>query len=203
MYKKLLLFIGIPLFVLLLLYLFRISLLQSAADYLICEDLPSKSQIAFALSGAPSERSAKAAEIFKKGYFNKIVCTGENHPQDFRALGVDMTEAELTKLALIKLGVPDSSIELLKEGTSTMEESDAILKYCLEKSLTKIEIISSKFHSRRVRNVFKEKFSEKGIEVKILGASAIGYNELEWWNNEYGLIALNNEYVKLLYYCIK
>jgi len=203
MYKKLLLFIGIPFFVLLLLYFFRISLLQCAAGYLICEDLPSKSQIAFVLSGAPSERSAKAAEIFKKGYFNKIVCTGENHPQDFRALGVDMTEAELTKLALIKLGVPDSSIDLLKEGSSTLEESDAILKYCVEKKINQIEIVSSRFHTRRVRSVFKEKFAEENIEVKIIGAPAVGYEESKWWESEYGLLALNNEYVKLFYYCIK
>ena len=48
-----------------------------------------------------------------------------------------------------------------------------------------------------------EKFFEKGIEVKVIGASAISYSENKWWENEYGLLALNNEYVKLMYYCFK
>ena len=175
----------------------------AVANYLICEDTPSKSQAIFILSGAPTERSLKASELYKNNLCKNLICTGETHPQDFAALGIDVTEAELTKMSLVHLNIPDSLVALLKEGTSTQEEANAILKYCIVKNLTAIAIISSKFHTRRIRNVFKEKFSEKGIEVKILGASAIGYNELEWWNNEYGLIALNNEYVKLLYYCIK
>ena len=203
MYKKLLLFIGIPVFVLLLLFLFRYSLMRGAANFLVCEDSPSQTQIVFVLSGAPQERSLKAKELFKNGFCKKIICTGANHPQDFAALGMDMTEGELTKVALTRLNVPDSLIEVLKEGTSTAEESDAILKYCLEKKINQIEIVSSKFHTRRVRSVFKEKFSEKNIEVKIIGAPAVGYDENKWWDSEYGLIALNNEYVKLFYYLFK
>lgn len=203
MYKKLLLFIGIPVFVLLMLFLFRYSLMRCAANFLICEDAPTQTQIVFVLSGAPQERSMKATELFKNGFCKKIICTGANHPQDFAALGMDMTEGELTKLALTRLNVPDSAIEVLKEGTSTLEESDAILKYCLEKKINQIEIVSSKFHTRRVRSVFKDKFAEKNIEVKIIGASAVGYEENKWWESEYGLLALNNEFVKLFYYAFK
>ncbi len=177
--------------------------MRGAANFLICEDSTAPSQMLFVLSGAPTERSAKATEIYKNGFCKKLVCTGANHPQDFAALGIDLTEAQLTKNALIKLTVPDSAITLLEEGTSTMEESDAILKYCTDKKLNSIQIVSSKFHTRRVRSVFKEKFAEKNIEVKIIGAPSTGYEENKWWESEYGLIALNNEYVKLIYYLFK
>lgn len=177
--------------------------MRGAANFLICEDSPSQAQIIFVLSGAPSERAAKATELYKQGFCKKIVCTGENHPQDFVAMGMDMAESELAKNALMKLNIPDSAITLLEEGTSTMEESDAILKYCIDKKLNSIQIVSSMFHTRRVRNVFKEKFAEKNIEVKIIGAPSVGYQENKWWECEYGLIALNNEYVKLMYYLVK
>ena len=76
MYKKLLLFIGIPVFVLLLLFLFRYSLMRGAANFLVCEDSPSQTQIVFVLSGAPLERSLKGAELFKNGFGEKFICTG-------------------------------------------------------------------------------------------------------------------------------
>ncbi len=177
--------------------------MHGAGNFLVCEDSPSTTEIVFVLSGAPQERSLKAAELFKNGFCKKFICTGANHPQDFTALGMDMTEGELTKLDLTRLGVPDSLIEVLKKGTSTAEESEAILNYCLTEKINQIEIVSSKFHTRRVRSVFKEKFSEKNIEVKIIGAAAISYQENSWWENEYGLLSLNNEYVKLMYYLVK
>ncbi|MFM7234971.1 MAG: hypothetical protein ACKOZM_10295, partial [Flavobacteriales bacterium] len=62
---------------------------------------------------------------------------------------------------------------------------------------------SSAFHLRRVRMVFEDKFFDAGITVHFLGAAPIEYNELNWWNNEEGLIMTNNELVKLLYYMVK
>jgi uncharacterized SAM-binding protein YcdF (DUF218 family) len=186
-----------------MIFLFRYQLMRGAGNFLVRDDAPSNGETIFVLSGAPQERAAKAAELFQKKFCKKIICTGANRPQDFLAMGFDMTEAGITRRALLQLNVPDSCIALLEEGTSTLEESDAVLKYCEEKKLKQIEIVSSKFHTRRVRNVFVEKFSEKNIEVKIIGASAISFDENKWWESEYGLLALNNEYVKLMYYWFK
>lgn len=53
---------------------------------------------------------------------------------------------------------------------------------------------------RRINNVFRPMFREKGIEVVLHGTSSSYYNKMEWWKTEEGLIAINNEYMKLLYY---
>ena len=47
------------------------------------------------------------------------------------------------------------------------------------------------------------KFAQKGIQVSIKGAASSSYSENEWWKSENGLIALNNEYIKLIYYFMK
>lgn len=155
------------------------------------------------LSGGAFDRGNAAALLYKNGDIQQFVCTGKNQSPDLKAFGTDTLESDLTKLQMTKQGVPDSLIYLIKEGTSTLEESEAILTFCKNNSIKEIAIISSKFHTRRVHQVFTQKFKKDKIEVFIYGAPSSVYKELEWWQNEYGLIALNNEYIKQLYYLLK
>ena len=48
-----------------------------------------------------------------------------------------------------------------------------------------------------------EKLKELETELIIHGTGSTRYDEAEWWKKEEGLIMVNNEYVKLLYYELK
>src|SRR6185295_11421396 len=100
-------------------------------------------------------------------------------------------------------GVPDSMVQVVSKGTSTLEESDVVLNFCLENNIHSCIVLSSAFHTRRVRSVFKKKLEEKNIKVIICGAPSTSFHDSSWWENEYGLLAVNNEYVKLVYYALK
>jgi len=78
-----------------------------------------------------------------------------------------------------------------------------ILKYCIDHDIKKTIILSSKFHTLRVRKVFEPVLEKNGIEVIIRGAPSTKYSEHNWWKKEAGLIMVNNEYVKLVYYFFK
>jgi hypothetical protein len=56
---------------------------------------------------------------------------------------------------------------------------------------------------RRVRMVFEDKFEKAGIQINFHGAAPIEYNDLNWWQNEEGMIMTNNELVKIFYYAVK
>jgi uncharacterized SAM-binding protein YcdF (DUF218 family) len=84
-----------------------------------------------------------------------------------------------------------------------MDESNEILTWCKMNNAKHITVISSAFHMRRVRMVFEDKFEKAGIKINFHGAAPIEYNELNWWQNEEGMIMTNNELVKILYYAIK
>ena len=114
-----------------------------------------------------------------------------------------LSESEVTKKFIVENGVDSNYVTALIQATSTKEESAVILNYCKQHQLKKAIVVTSKFHLRRVGMVFKELFEENGIEVILRGAPSSAYNEEEWWNYELGLIMVNNEYVKLLYYLIK
>lgn len=157
----------------------------------------------FVLSGSPVDRGTGAVKIYNNGFIKKIICTGGNKPADFEALGLDYYESQLTKSEIVRSGVPESVVSVINEGTSTKEESDVILNYCRQNNVHSCIILSSDFHTRRVRSVFKKKLEKENIKVIICGAPAQNYNESSWWESEYGMIAVNNEYVKLMYYCLQ
>ncbi len=186
-----------------MLLLFRIPILRAAGNFLIYEDNLKKVSHAFVLSGGPWDRGNEAARIFKKGFADTLVCTGENIPHDFKALGLNMLESEITEKNMLNKGIPKSQIVLLKKGTSTQEESDEILTFCKERSVKSIIVISTDFHTRRIKQVFKKKFEKEGIEVIVWAAPSSSYDAQNWWQSENGLIALNNEYLKQLYYLLK
>ncbi|MCB9257223.1 MAG: YdcF family protein [Chitinophagales bacterium] len=182
---------------------FRYKLLNLAAKGLVATDEIVSLDYAFVLSGGAKDRGSFAAELFQTGSVNHIVCTGANLSPDLESYGINLEESFLTKIQMESLGVPSDNISILPYGTSTIEESDYILNFCLENKLEEIAIISSLFHTRRIALVFMKKFEREGVLVRIYGAASTQYSEKSWWKSEAGLIALNNEYVKLIYYLFK
>jgi uncharacterized SAM-binding protein YcdF (DUF218 family) len=189
--------------VLVLLFLFRTLLLRSMGEFLIYEDNLKKTTYAFVLSGGPWDRGNEAVRIFKRDFADTLVCTGENIPHDFKALGLNMLESEITEKNMLNQGVPKEQILLVKKGTSTKEEADEILAFCESRNVKSIIVLSTDFHTRRIKQVFKKKFEKEGIEVVVRAAPSSKYDALNWWKSEDGLIALNNEYIKQLYYLVK
>jgi uncharacterized SAM-binding protein YcdF (DUF218 family) len=106
----------------------------------------------------------------------------------------------MTVADLRRLHIPDSIITEIRKGTSTKEESDIILNYCLQHHIKKAIVLSSKLHTRRINEVFRKKLKDAGIELIIHGAPSSQYNEMYWWQSEDGLIAVNNEWIKRMYY---
>lgn len=188
---------------LLLLFIFRNQILRSFSNYLVVENPYEYIETAFVLSGGAFDRGNETAILLNENKIGKAICTGENQPPDFKALHIEMLESELTRKNIIAQISDSTKVTLLKIGTSTFEESEAILAFCKAEKLTECVIISSKFHTRRIKNSFKKKFEKEGIKIYITGAASSSYEEDNWWKSENGLIALNNEYIKLLYYLVK
>lgn len=182
-------------------YILRFDILRAFGNYLVEEDELRNSEVIFVLSGGPWDRGNEAAKIFKEGYADTIICTGANIPHNFKALGMSYLEGEITRYNLIRNNnIPDSAVQLIKKGGSTFEESEVILDYCQTNGVEQCIIVSSKFHTKRIDQVFGEKFAASGVNYILRGAASSVYDEQRWWANEYGLIAVNNEYIKIFYY---
>lgn len=181
-------------------YAFRAPILRSVATFLICEDYLQKADAIFILSGGGYDRGNEAAKIFDKGFAPKIICTGGNAMNELCVFNIDTLESDMAQANLYQLGIPDSVIVMIRQGTSTKEEAKIILDYCKQHNFKRIIIVSSKLHTYRVNAVFRKKIKEAGVDLIIRGAPSSRFNEMEWWKTEDGLIAINNEWLKTFYY---
>jgi hypothetical protein len=64
-------------------------------------------------------------------------------------------------------------------------------------------VVSDKYHTNRINYAFRHLYKDAGIELILRGAHSSQYLENLWWASETGLLMVNNEYVKLIYYYIK
>ena len=184
----------------LLLYLFRIPILQGIGSYLIVQDPPGKGELVFVLGGNSVDRGRRAAELYREGKAPKVVCLGANVPGALEAFGIDSTESDLTARIVKMHGVPGPKVRSLDKGTSTWEEGLACLRFCERKRIDTAIVLSDKFHLRRVRYVFEPLFEGTSTHLRFRGASSSAYDESEWWRSERGMLMVNNEYMKLIYY---
>ncbi|MEN9522203.1 MAG: hypothetical protein RL065_580, partial [Bacteroidota bacterium] len=154
-------------------------------------------------SGNATDRATEAAILFKNGISKKIVCTGGNQSGDFKILGLKELESDMIRLKLLQLNIPDSCIEVIHEGTSTFEESNVVKSYCEKNKIKIATVVSSAFHTRRIYSIFNKTFKNSDTKLIVHAAPSISYNIDEWWKNEYGLLAVYDEYIKLGYYWLK
>ncbi|MEO0472597.1 MAG: YdcF family protein [Bacteroidota bacterium] len=183
------------------LYLFRFSILKGLGNALIEEDPPQEVEVAFMLSGNPWERAQMSAYLVQDlKLAPALITTGDGISSSLLATGQKLNDAEVGREALRKLGLADSLIQVLPVGSSTFEESEEILGYSQVKGYKRIMIVSSKFHTDRVRSVFVEKFRKAGIEVFVVGADPQNYSVEAWWESEEGFLFVFNEYLKKVYY---
>ncbi|HWB64271.1 MAG TPA: YdcF family protein [Chitinophagales bacterium] len=192
----LLLFVG-------LLYACRTPVLRWFATSLIVEDPLQKADVMFVLSGGGYDRGNEAAKIIQQGYVNKVVCTGGNPFVELKVFNIDTLESDMTVADLKRLNIPDSIITEIREGTSTKEEAEIILAYCTQNHIKKAMVLSSKLHTHRINEVFRKKLNHAGIDLIVRGAPSSRFNEMLWWQTEDGLIAVNNEWLKRVYYWVK
>jgi len=181
-------------------YTYRANVLRWFATSLIVEDPLQKVDALVVLSGGGYDRGNEAVKIIHAGYVNKVICTGGNPVIELRVFGIDTLESDMTVANLRRQGIPDSIIETLHNGTSTKEESEMISRYCHQHQIKKLMVLSSKLHTHRVQEVFKNKLKKQGVEVIVRGAPNSRFDELKWWQDEDGLIAVNNEWIKRFYY---
>lgn len=195
--------VGIVLLLVCITYAARRPIMRIFGNYLIQEDELTTCEALFVLSGNPKDRAMETARLLKAGYAPKAVCTGESVHRILLVVGDSTDEAGLSRMELLAAGIPDKKIEVLHIGTSTREESEAILAYCIIKGFKKIMVVSDKFHTNRIDYAFRDVFEDAGIQLVLRGSPSNAYSESNWWANEEGLIMVNNEYIKLLYYYIK
>lgn len=173
-------------------------------DFLIDEDPMLRANAIVVLAGAPFERCAEAARLYKQDVAGKIITTGEYANSSAALMNkAVLDDAHLGRIGLMNMGIDSTKIMAIAQGTSTYEEARVMLAYAKQENYKRIVVVTTLHHSHRVHSVFAKKFKNSGIEVIVRGCPPLNYKPEKWWEYEEGMMFVVNEYIKWVYYIFK
>ena len=184
---------------------FRTRILTGIADYLIINDKLQPAGVIFLLNSEFNTRPFRAAELYEQGLAPLVVIArSENTP--VVDLGLVPNDTDVSVGVLEKLGVPPEKIIILPfQGgvTSTFDEAAALRKYLEARQVRKIILVTSAFHTRRAWWIFDKTLEGLPVTLEMAAVPYADFDQTNWWKNETGLVDLNNEYIKLIFYFFK
>ena len=170
--------IGLLCFVLVLgtLYLVRRPLLRSAGEGWLVEDPLEKSDaiVVLSIDNFYADRATRAAEVYRQGLAPLVVASGVRL-RPYAGIG------ELMEHDLIERGVPKEKIlRVPHDAENTREEAEVLVKVATEKNWKRVIIVTSNYHTRRTRYIFRRVFPGK-IAVSVAGARDGDFDPEHWY----------------------
>jgi uncharacterized SAM-binding protein YcdF (DUF218 family) len=146
-------------------------------------DEPVKSDIIVVLAGDYA-RAAFAAELYAQGLAPDVWIS---RPRRLSALvkldglGIHLpAEESIDREILIKRGVPENHIRLYaRDAVSTADEAEALGRE-FPAAGKKILVVTSRFHARRSRMIFRRLLPK--AEIRVAAAPEASYRE--WWKDK-------------------
>jgi hypothetical protein len=183
-----------------LVWLNREAVLRYAAEqWIVSDDIQPADAVAI-LAGTIDIAPFAAADHYRKGVTRKIMIANLRLSQA-EALGVLSSNAEINRGMLIKLGIPEASIDTFGAAVSTAhDEAQALRDWAMRTHARSIIVPTTAFSSRRIQWVLTRALVGTGTEIKIQALDPPTYNRAKWWETHQGVIEFQNEVIKYLYY---
>ena len=190
-------------FLLSALYFFRAPLLRGAAKAWIVDDKLERADAIVLLGGGLETRPFAAARLYREGYAKQIL-VARPKPTTADELGLTVRHEIVARLILLKEGVPESAItEIGRDVQNTRDESLAVREWVQANPAKALIIPTDVFHTRRVGWLFRKQLRDAGVHVMVQAVPVREYTVSAWWQRELGLVAFQNEVLKLAYYRLK
>ena len=173
----------------------------------VADPLPARADAIVVLAGSIADRALEGADLYRAGVAPAVVVTRERVAPGnaaLRARGVRLPEPdELTHEALVGLGVPARAIVRLRRRTySTDSEARTIARWACAKSVRRLVVVTSPFHTRRARLIVAQALGP-GIALTIRPSRAATFSATRWWRVRRDAKHVLTEYQKLLHYWLK
>lgn len=147
------------------------------------------SDVLIVLSGNP-ERELYAVELYRSGLAEKIVMSGPS------------SAVRAMKKRAVERGVEAGDIILEEESWSTYQNAVNSRAIVLQQEMKSAIVITSDYHARRSRMVFRRVFKDTGINLIFSAAPGLSPGADIEYDEERRRQVLK-EYVKLVYYWLR
>jgi len=182
-----------------------IGLMAFAGYWMQVDDEPVKADYILPLAG-DKNRFVEAVDLYKAGYAPAILESNaiEYPPTRFDELKWRMgypnrSSAEINRMLLTVLGAQSAKLEPFGDRhISTVEEAEALKKH-LNGRTPSLLIVTSPYHARRTKEIFKDVLPECDIRVV---STKEGSFDAKWWEDQRSAQTLVMEFAKTLHYML-
>jgi len=176
--------------------------LRAAGRLLIVDDPLQPARAIVVLGGQMPFRSMEAAAIYRQGWAREMWLTqGGVSEEDvaLKQLRIDRTpEYEYSRRVLERLSVPPAAIRVLPgNNQNTADEVRTIARELKASGGTRVIIISSKYHTRRVR-VLWHVLAGRDAEAVVRYTPDDPFDPAHWWRNSDDANKVTHEWFGLL-----
>ena len=140
------------------------------------------------LGGGDGDREQYGAALFRKGLAGHVIATGAPVGTDAQAL--DLVQRGVTRQAIV-----------LASGTQNTHEDAVRSRQLMQQYQWRSALlVTDRYHIRRSLWTFRTAFANTSLEVWPAPVVGGWFDATHWWQNESGFVAVDDEYLKLVYY---
>jgi uncharacterized SAM-binding protein YcdF (DUF218 family) len=173
---------------------------RGLGSWLVVEDPLAHADAIVVLSGSMPYRAVEGSQIYRQHLAPEVWLTRPSGPgEDLQRLGLEYTDEETYNAEVLeKLGVPADSIRVLPdEIVNTQDEVLLIAKQLKETGKTRVIIVTSPPHTRRVRALWKSLVG-KNPQAIVRYSRTEPYDARHWWHDTRDSLAVLRETLGLL-----
>lgn len=186
-----------------LLYAFRVPCLTALGRWWSANEPVSPVDVLVVLSGDPEYRPAAAAKLFLDRTCPLVLLT-HTEPSWQARKGFVPDTSELYMSLLLAHGIPAAAVQWLgTNATSTYDEASAFRQWAATNNIRSALVLTHAVHARRTAWVFRRQLRGTKLRVSVVGIETPAISATNWWQSEHGLLMMQNEWVKYLYYRMK
>ena len=174
-------------------YLARRPMLRFAGESWIVDETLDHADAIIVLSDDNfyADRVTRAAELMRDGKAPLVVASG-------RRLRPYAGIAELMQHDLIERGVPKEKIIVFPhDADSTREEAEALTNFVAEKKWSTVLLVTSNYHTRRARYVFRKVFPAN-VQLAVASARDGDFDPQQWWEKRKSLRYFAREFLGMM-----
>ena len=164
------------------LYLLRAPLLRGFAEWWVVDEPLEPAQAIVVLAGdnRHGERVRRGVELLQAGLAPRLVLSGTS-------LRANFSETKLMEQDALAMGAtPDQLLLAPHDANSTVEEALALRPVLAQHNLRKIIVVTSNFHTRRARLIFRSIYQKRATLVQVSAAPDYRFRPASWWQDPEG-----------------
>lgn len=173
--------------------------LKALGDFLIVSDTLVKADAILVLAGGTprNERLLHAISLWHRGYGSRIVLSAD--VAEWQSTEDIPVWRHVKKLAIL----PDNALVMAPHyADSTKEEARLLLAVAKKLRCETVIIVTSNYHTRRVKGVYEKEWASSEIERYVSAAPSPEFSPEAWWTHRTDSRTLLLEYMKTAWYSL-